>query len=78
MSPFSSFAIISLGKFCNHLAREEGAGWFSFIVFLMICGCYTIVLCLFFMVSWVVLQCVVVAFPGHTLLHFLPWYMYSK
>ena len=27
-------------KFCNHLAGEERAGYFTFIVFLVSCGCY--------------------------------------
>ena len=51
-------------QFCNHLAKEGIAGCFTFIVFSLfsVFGA----LCLFITVSWVGLQCVIVAFPGHT------------
>ena len=40
-------------------------GWLLYFVFLM--SCVTVsVLCLFLTVQWVGLQCVIVAFPGHT------------
>ena len=58
--------------FCNHLAEEEIAGCFTLIVFslLSVFGA----LCLFLTVSWVGLQCVIVAFPGHTYLLFEVYY----
>ena len=47
-------AFSSLG---NHLIEEEIADCFTLIVFLMC------VLCLFLMVPWIGLLCVIVAFP---------------
>ena len=52
----SSFVIISLGK------RELVALLYSHVV--------VVALCLFLTVPWVGLQCVIVAFPGHTHLLF--------
>ena len=46
-------------EFCNYLPGEEGAGWFTLIVF----WCHA--LCRFLTVPWVGLQCVIVAFPGN-------------
>ena len=54
--------------FHNHLAEEERAGYFILIVFLLLRGFGA--LSLFLMVSWVRLQCVIVAFPGNTHLPF--------
>ena len=45
------------------------AGCFTLIVFLLsLCFVFDDALVLFPMVSWVELQCVIVAFPGHTYL----------
>ena len=58
----SSFAIIPLGK--GELV----------VLLLLSSGCYmyaaVIVLCLFLVVPWVCLWCVIVAFPGHSHLRF--------
>ena len=51
-------------KFCNHSVGEER----EIAALLKLCYCYRVavsVLCLFLVVSWVGLQCVIVAFPGH-------------
>ena len=58
---FFSFAIIPLEK-------KEQVALNTFIS----PGCHvpSIVICLFLTVSWVGLQCVIVAFPGHTMQHF--------
>ena len=52
-------------KFCNHLAGEERE-----LVALFLLSSWShvsvAVLCLFFAVAWVSLQCVLVTFPGHT------------
>ena len=56
LSVVSSFAIILLWK-------RERAGCFTLIAFK--CHLTVSVLCLFLTVSWVCLQCVIVAFPGH-------------
>ena len=56
----SSLVLLS----CKHLAEEERAGCFIFIVCMMY---YTIsVICLFLTVPCVGLWCVTVLFPGHT------------
>ena len=54
--------------FCDNLVKEEIAGCFTLIVFLLLSDFGA--LCLFLTVSWVGLQCVIVAFPCHTFLHF--------
>ena len=54
--------------FRNHLARDEIAGCFPLIVFLLALLIVLSALCLFLTVSWIGLQCVIVAFPGHTYL----------
>ena len=54
--------------FCNHLAEEEIAGLFTLIVFLLLSVFGA--LCLFLTAAWVGLQCVIVAFSGHTYLLF--------
>ena len=51
-------------QFCNHLAKEEIAGYFTFIVFLLLSAFGA--MCLFLTMSWVGLQCVILAFPDHT------------
>ena len=56
--------------FCNHLAKEEIAGSFTLIGFLLVLLIVFGALCLFLTMSWVGLQCVLVAFPGHTYLFF--------
>ena len=56
--------------FCNHLADEEIAGCFTLIVFLLALLIVFGALCLFLTVSWVGMQCVIVAFSGHTYLFF--------
>ena len=53
----------------NHLDEEERAGYFTLIVFLMFCDCYS-VLCVFLTLPWVDLQCVIVIFPDQTHLLF--------
>ena len=58
--------------FCNHLSEEETAGFFTLIVFLLLSVFGA--LCLFLTVSWVGLQCVIVAFPSHTYLLFDVYY----
>ena len=55
-------------QFCNHLVKEEIAGYFTFIVFLLLSVFGA--LCLFLTVSLVGLQCVIMAFPGHTFFYF--------
>ena len=50
--------------FCNHLAQEEIAGCCTLIVFLLA------LLVVFSALSRAGLQCVTVAFPGHTNLCF--------
>ena len=55
-------------QFCNHLDEEEIASRFTFIVFLLLSVFGA--LCLFLTVSWVKLQCAIVAFLGHTFLLF--------
>ena len=52
--------------FCNHLAQEEIAGCCTLIVFLQALLVVLGALCLFLTVSRFGLQCVIVAFPGHT------------
>ena len=47
--------------FCNHLAEAEIAGCFTLIVFLLALLIVFGYLCLFLTVSWVGLQCVIVA-----------------
>ena len=47
--------------FCNHLTEEELSGYFTLIVFLLLSGFGA--LRLFLGVSWVGLNCVIVAFP---------------
>ena len=64
---FAMYNLVAF-QFCNHLAEEEIAGCFTFIVFLLLSVFGA--MCLFLMVSWVGLQCVIVAFPGHTFLLF--------
>ena len=54
-------------QFCNHFYEKEKADYFAFIVFWM--SCYCKCSWLFLTVSWVGLQCVIVAFPDHTHLH---------
>ena len=53
---------------CNHLAKEQIAGSFTSIIFLLALLIVFGTLCLFLTMSWVGLQCVIVAFPGHTYL----------
>ena len=62
------YALLSVLSFCNHLAEEEIASCFTLIAFLLLSVIGA--LCLFLMVSWVWLQCVIVSFPGHTYLIF--------
>ena len=64
---FAMYYIVTF-HFCNHLAEEEIAGCFTLIVFLLELLIVFGALCLFLAVSWVGLQCVIVAFPGHTYL----------
>ena len=52
--------------FCDHLAKEEIAGCFTFIVFLLLSVFGA--LCLFLTVSYVGMQCEIVAFLVHTYL----------
>ena len=54
--------------FSNHLAEEEIADLITLIVFLLLSVFGA--LCLFITVSWVGLQCAIVAFSGHTCLLF--------
>ena len=60
----------------NHLVEEERAGNFTLIVLLLSCVCLCLsvfcVLCLFLTVPWVGLWSVIVAFPGHTHLLYIP------
>ena len=71
MCDFPCFAMQYLVafQFCNHPTKEEIAGCFIFIVFLPLSDVGA--LCLFLTVSWVSLQCVIVAFPGHTFFYYL-------
>ena len=46
--------------------RGRIAGCFTLIVFLLVLFLVFGAQCLFLTVSWVGLQCVIVAFPGHT------------
>ena len=55
-------------RVCNHLGGEKKNGCFTLIAFQ--CHLTVSVLCLFLTVPWVGLQCVIVAFPGHTHLLF--------
>ena len=48
--------------------REERAGCFTLLVFLVYCDCYY--LWLFIMVAWVVMQCVINVFPDQIHLFF--------
>ena len=64
---FAMYYIVTF-HFFNHLAEEEIAGCFTLIVFLLGLLIVFGALCLFLAVSWVGLQCVIVAFPGHTYL----------
>ena len=54
--------------FCDHLAKQEIAGCFTFNVFLLLSVFGA--LCLFLTVSYVGMQCVIVAFLVHTYLLF--------
>ena len=51
----------SIFLFGNHLAEEEVAGCFYFVLWLLV-----VCTCLFLMVPWVGLHSVIVACPGHT------------
>ena len=54
-----------MNKFsCNHFEKEERAGCFFLLSYR--CLVNVIVGCLYFRVPWVGLQCVIMAFPGHT------------
>ena len=64
---FAMYYIVTF-HLCNHLAEEEIAGCFTLFVFLLELLIFFGALCLFLAVSWVGLQCVIVAFPGHTYL----------
>ena len=54
--------------FCDHLAKEEITGCFTFIVFLLLSVFGALCLCL--TVSYVGMQCAIVAFLVHTYLLF--------
>ena len=54
----------------NHLTEEERASCFILLLLLLACHVAISVLCLFLAVSWAGLWSVIVAFPGHTHLHF--------
>ena len=43
--------------------REESAGCFTLLVFLVYCDSYCFML--FFIVAWVAMQCVIIVFPDH-------------
>ena len=60
------YALLSGLSLLQSSGRGRIAGCFSLIVFLL--GLFLVfgALCLFLTVSWVGLQCVIVAFPGHT------------
>ena len=60
------FITLCPSSFFNHLDREETAGCFNLVAFLVTVN----VLCLFLTVSLVYLQCVIVVFPDHTHLLF--------
>ena len=64
------YALLSGFHFCNHLAEEEMAGYFTLIVFLLALLIVFCALCLFLTVSWIGLHFVIVAFPGHAYLFF--------
>ena len=64
LSIFFWYAYFVSFLFCIHLAWEERNGCFSFLFVLMTCGCYR---SLYILSGLSVgLQCVNVAFPGHT------------
>ena len=63
-SLFCYAVLIVLSRFFNHLADEDLLYLPSY------CHVSVSVLCLFLMVPWIVLQCVIVSFPGHTHLCF--------
>ena len=46
--------------FCNHLAGEERAGCFTFVVFCISCRCYRSLILIHGVMAYVI-----VAFPGH-------------
>ena len=62
------YALLSGLSLLQSSGEEEIAGCFTLIVFLHLSVFSA--LCLFLMVSWVGLQCVIVAFPSHTYLLF--------
>ena len=63
------YALLSGLSLLQSSGRERIAGCFTLIVFLLALFLFLIfgALCLF-LLSWVGLQCVIVAFPGHTYL----------
>ena len=54
--------IILTYYFCGRLAGEEGADCFALVVFSVVC--------IFLIVPWVGMQCVIVSFPSRAHLHF--------
>ena len=60
--------------FCNLLADEETAGYFTLIVFLLYCDCKSSVA--LHMVPCVGPQCIIVVFSGHTQFLFLFFLFY--
>ena len=62
------FALLSGLSLWQSSGRGRIAGCFTLIVFLLALFLVFGALCLFLTVSWVGLQCVIVAFPGQTYL----------
>ena len=62
----SCFALLSGLSLLQSSGRGRITGCFTLIVFLLALFLVFGALCLFFRVSWVGLQCVIVALPGHT------------
>ena len=69
MGPCFAMQYLVAFHFCNHLAEVEIAGCFTLIVLLLVLLIVFGAFCLFLTVSWVGLQYVIVAFPGHTYLY---------
>ena len=59
------FALLSGLSLLQSSGRGKIAGCFTLIVFLLALFLVFGAMCLFHTVSWVGLQCVIVAFPGH-------------
>ena len=67
IGPFFAMHYLVAFWFCNHLVDYIRNSWFFYFNGLLASNVDCLgSLCLFFTMSWVGLQCVIVAFPGHT------------